>query len=496
MIPEVFQTLDIALGLGLLVGLQRERSHSRWAGIRTFPLITLLGAICGLLAANLGGWIVAAGFLAVVGIVVMANVAELQDARLMPRQHDEAATGAPISTRPDDQPVRTQLVDAASPSGRAHRDAPPPHAHLANTAVGADVRTLDGGQGPGKTIETAALLMYALGAYLAVGDATAAIVVGGVVAVLLHVKQPLHRFVEQIGERDIHAMMQFVLIALVILPVLPHQTYGPYDVLNPREIWRVVVLIVGIGLAGYVAYKLFGQQVGTLLGGVLGGLISSTATTVSYARRAKRAPAAAPLAALVIVTASSIAFVRVIVELAVVASGILRQVALPLGAMFVLMALLSAGTYVLSRGERNEMPEQANPAELKSALIFGALYAVIIFAVAAAKDYFGTGGLYVVAMLSGLTDLDAITLSTGRLAAAKSNRHPNQLAADSPGRDGELGLQRRRGRRLRAAPTYEENIGAVRHRDRRRAADLLALAERSDVALAVSIILEPCRPRT
>jgi uncharacterized membrane protein (DUF4010 family) len=96
--------------------------------------------------------------------------------------------------------------------------------------------------------------MYALGAYLAAGNATAAIVVGGVVAVLLHWKQPLHRFVDKIGERDIHAMMQFVLIALVILPVLPDQTYGPYEVLNPREIWRVVVLIVGIGLTGYVAY--------------------------------------------------------------------------------------------------------------------------------------------------------------------------------------------------------------------------------------------------
>jgi uncharacterized membrane protein (DUF4010 family) len=418
MIPEVFQTLGIALGLGLLVGLQRERSHSRWAGIRTFPLITLLGSICGLLAANLGGWIVAAGFLAVVGIVIMANVAELQDARLMRRQLDEAATGAPTSTRPDDQSVRTQPVDAASPSGRARRDAPATPAHPANAAIGADVRTLDDGRGPGKTTEAAALLMYALGAYLAVGDATAAIVVGGVVAVLLHWKQPLHRFVKQIGERDIHAMMQFVLIAVVILPVLPDQSYDPYDVLNPREIWLVVVLIVGIGLAGYVVYKLVGQQVGALLGGVLGGLISSTATTVSYARRAKSAPDATPLAALVIMIASTIAFARVIVELAVVAPGILSQAAPPLGAMLVLMALLSAGTFFLSRAAGDQMPEQENPAELKSALIFGAIYAVVIFAVAAAKEYFGTSGLYAVALLSGLTDLDAITLSTGRLAAA------------------------------------------------------------------------------
>jgi uncharacterized membrane protein (DUF4010 family) len=336
----------------------------------------------------------------------------------MSEQLDDAAAGAPASPRPDGQGVREQPLDAdRSPRGRALRDAPAVHTHPANAATGAAVRTLDGGQGPGKTTEAAALLMYALGAYLAVGDATAAIVVGGVVAVLLHWKQPLHRFVERIGERDIHAMMQFVLIALVILPVLPDQTFDPYQVLNPREIWRVVVLIVGIGLAGYVAYKLVGQKAGALLGGVLGGLISSTATTVAYARRTKSAPDAAALAALVIMIASSIAFVRVIVELAVVAPGILSQVVPPLGAMFVLMALLSTGSYFLSRGARDEMPEQENPAELKSALIFGAIYAVVIFAVAAAKEYFGTGGLYVVALLSGLTDLDAITLSTGRLAA-------------------------------------------------------------------------------
>ncbi|HEU5101108.1 MAG TPA: DUF4010 domain-containing protein [Roseiflexaceae bacterium] len=415
MIPEVFQTLGIALGLGLLVGLQRERSRSRWAGIRTFPIITLLGSICGLLAASLGGWVIAAGFLAVISIVVMANVAKIQEARLMPDQLGKAADGAPTSERADHARVRTQPVDADSPHGSALRDAPSKHAQSAD---GADVRSLDSRVKAGQTTEAAALLMYALGAYLAVGNPTAAIVVAGVVAVLLHWKQPLHRFVDKIGEQDIHAVMQFVLIALVIYPVLPDQTYGPYDVLNPREIWRVVVLIVGIGLAGYVAYKLFGRQAGTLLGGVLGGLISSTATTVSYARRAKSAPDTAALAALVIVIASSIAFARVIVEIAIVAPGILGQVAPPLGAMFVLMVLISAGTYILSRGGRDEMPEQENPAELKSALIFGVIYTVVIFAVAAAKDYFGTGGLYVVALISGLTDVDAITLSTARLAAA------------------------------------------------------------------------------
>ena len=123
--------------------------------------------------------------------------------------------------------------------------------------------------------------------YLATGHHAAAIVVGGVTAVLLHFKEPMHRFAGRMSERDIDAMMRFVIVSLIVLPVLPNETFGPYRVLNPREIWLMVVLIVGIGLAGYVSFKLFGERAGVVLGGILGGLVSSTATTVAYARRVK-----------------------------------------------------------------------------------------------------------------------------------------------------------------------------------------------------------------
>ena len=352
---DVFRTLGIALGLGLLVGLQRERAESRLGGIRTFPLITLLGAICGLTAEAMGGWIVAAGFLGVTALIVVTNV--------------------------------TRLGGEETPQ-------------------------------PGQTSEAAALLMYGVGAYLAVGNQAAAVAVGGVTAVLLHLKDSLHGFVDRVGETDVRAVMQFVVIALVILPVLPNQAYGPYDVLNPYDIWRMVVLIVGIGIGGYVAYKLFGEKAGTVLGGILGGLISSTATTVSYARRTKETPDAATLAALVILIASTVAFARVLIEVAVVAPGTLGRVGPPLGAMLALMLVLSGGAYVLLRRDGDKMPEQENPAELKSALLFGALYALILFAVAAVKDIFGNSALYGVAVLSGLTDVDAITLSTARLMEA------------------------------------------------------------------------------
>jgi uncharacterized membrane protein (DUF4010 family) len=348
---EVFEMVALALGLGLLVGLQRERVQSRLAGIRTFALVTVLGAVSALLGLEFGGWIVALGVLAVAALLVAGNLAQ------------------PPSKEAD----------------------------------------------PGLTTEVAALLMYSVGAYLMVGHTAVAIALGGGTALLLHWKAPMHEFVTRIGETDLTAIMQFALIALVIWPVLPDQAFGPYRVLNPHQIWFMVVLIVGISLGGYVAYKWFGPQAGTVLGGILGGLISSTATTVSYARRAPDPSPSIRLVALVLMIASTVASVRVLLEIAVVAPGTFPHLAPPLAVLSCWMALLSAAMYVLARGEELELPPQGNPAELKTALIFGVLYALVMVGVAAAKDALGETGLYGVAVLSGLHDLDAITLSTAQL---------------------------------------------------------------------------------
>lgn len=348
--------MAIALALGMLVGLQREHANSQVAGIRTFPLITMLGALTGLLSPVFGGWALAGGFAGVMTLIVVANL--LKD--------------------------KTEKADS------------------------------------GQTTEAAILLMYSVGAYLAVGDRTLAVAVGGLVAVLLQSKSTLHGLVKKIGYEDIKVVMQFVLLSLVILPVLPDQTYGPYQVLNPRDIWLMVVLIVGISMSGYFAYKFFGQHAGTLLGGILGGLISSTATTVSYARRTKENPGASMLAAFVVMTASAVAFVRMLVEMAVVAPQQIKQLAPPLGAVLLLMLLITGGLFFWSRKKKdeNEIPNQGNPAQLKSALVFAALYGLVLLASAAAKDHLGNKGLYLVAFVSGLTDVDAITLSTSKMVAA------------------------------------------------------------------------------
>jgi uncharacterized membrane protein (DUF4010 family) len=177
----------------------------------------------------------------------------------------------------------------------------------------------------------------------------------------------------------------------------------------------MVVLIVGLSLLGYVAYKLFGAGAGAALSGLLGGLVSSTATTVSYARRSSEEPESSRLSALVIVIASAVVFGRVLVEIGLVAYGSFLALAPPIAAMLGLAVGLSLAVWLVVRKEEADPPEQENPAELKSAVVFGLLYAGVLLAVAYARDRFGAAGLYAVAGLSGLTDMDAITLSTARL---------------------------------------------------------------------------------
>lgn len=359
-LSPVLVDLAIAAGLGMLVGLQRERTQSEIAGIRTFALLTLFGAVAATLAVEFGGWVLAAGVLVVGGAVMLGNVAVLRRA-------------ASEGEAPD----------------------------------------------PGRTTEVAALTMFGVGALLPLGHRVPAIVLGATVALLLHWKRPLHDLARRIGEDDVRAIMRLSLIALVVLPVLPNQPLGPSGVLNPFEIWLMVVLIVGISLGAYVAYRLLGARAGTLAAGALGGFISSTATTVSYARRSRnQGTTAGPL--LVIMVASTTVFVRVLGEIAVVAPSVLATTAPPLAAAMGWMVIVSAGVYVRGRHRLDAAAtlEQEAPSPLAAAIVFGLLYAVVLLAVATAREHLGQQGLYFVAGLSGLTDMDAITLSTARLMEA------------------------------------------------------------------------------
>lgn len=353
MLGPTFMDLLIALGIGLLVGLQKERTMSPLAGLRTFALVSLLGAVSALLAAQTGSWLIVAGLLAVTALMVTGNAVLMRS---------------------------------------GHLD-------------------------PGQTTEVAIVLTFLVGALVVIGPREVAIVLGATIAMLLHLREQLKGWVARLSDRDVRAVMQFVVISLIILPVLPDRTYGPYDVLNPHQIWWMVVLIVGLNLAGYAGFRLMGQRAGTVLAGVLGGVISSTATTMSYARLTRTTPSHTRAAVVIVWIASGVVFVRILIEISAVAPGFLATAAVPVLLMLLFFAAAAATIWRSSTAPAESPLEPGNPSELKPAILFGALYAAVLLIVAAAQDLLGNVGLFAAAALSGLTDIDAITLSTSRLVS-------------------------------------------------------------------------------
>lgn len=348
---DAFTVLGIAVGLGLLVGLQRQVATDEIAGIRTFPILTVLGALVGLLFPGDEGGVVMAGFVALALLFVAGNYA---------------------------------LAQKGTPQ-------------------------------PGMTTEIAAMAMFLVGLALARGMTAPAVVVAGGITVLLHWKAELHAFVQRIGNDESAAIVRLVLIGLVVLPVLPDRAFGTYGVLNPFRIWLMVVLIVGISLAAYTAYRFLGPRGGTFLAGVLGGLISSTATTVGYAQQSRAKTIGPGVAATVVMIASTIVLARVLLEIGVVHAPFLRTAGPPLGLLMAAMIVIAARGYFRARNEEVATAEHEVPSDLRAAIVFGLLYAVILFAVAWTKEQLGDQGLYAVAALSGLTDMDAITLSITEL---------------------------------------------------------------------------------
>ncbi len=348
----ILQDLGISLLLGLLVGLQREHSGEGRPGMRTFPLITVFGTVAAVLGVEFGGWVVAAGLICLVAVSTFPHMISLRE------------------ENPD----------------------------------------------KGTTTDIAVLVMYGVGALLVVAPWEVGVAVGGGVAVLLQFKPELHAVAKRLGNKDLTAIMQFVLITCIVLPILPNATYGPLDVFNPRETWLMVVLIVGMSLGGYIVYKFFGRDAGILLGGILGGAISSTATTVSQARQAHAGGVGSKTAAIVVMIASTVLFVRVLVEIAVVAPAFLPEAAPPVIVLMLLTMIPAFVAWYRVRKEPSKMPEQGNPTQLKSALLFGGMYALVLFVLTWGNKYIGDEALYAFAAFSGLTDMDAVTLAMARLS--------------------------------------------------------------------------------
>ena len=349
----------VALGLGLLLGLERERAKDvdelSFGGIRTFALIALSGAIAGFLHIELDLSGLALALFAAIGLLIVVSYAV--------------------------------------------------------TAAKGEI---------GMTTEVTALLVFAIGALCGFGQTGVASAAAVASLLLLTLKEYLHRLARRVEAADVYATLKFALISLIILPLLPNETFGPapIDVINPYKIWLMVVLIAGLNFVGYLLVKVLGSEHGIGLTGVLGGLVSSTAVTLSFSQRSRQEPAQSQAFALAIVIAWTIMFVRVVVMTGLVSRPLAGSLAIALGMMTLAGAAVLLVLFRRSRSQSTgTVTTGANPFELGEAVKFGLLFGVVTVAAKAAQVYLGEGGLYLAGAVAGLTDVDAIALSMANLAA-------------------------------------------------------------------------------
>lgn len=355
---EPYYRLGLATVIGLLIGAERgwhtreQSSGERVAGVRTFALVGILGGVTGLLADFVGIALPAVAFLAVTALVV--------------------------------------------------------------TSYRADMRTA--GADRGMTTEIALLVTFALGTYIVVGDMMLGAAAAVVVVTLLQVKPQLHYLVKEITRLELDGAIRLLVISVVLLPLLPDRGIGPGGSVNPFELWLMVVLVSGLSFAGYIAIKLAGPGVGTMMTGVLGGLASSTALTVSFSRFSRRDPALAPLLARGVGLAMGVMLVRVVAIAGAVDWSVAVALAAPLGAAAaaILVATLLLAHAPVPPPKTAPAAEVSDPCDLMTALKFGLFLLAITLVAHYVRQRFGTESLYILALVAGLADVDAITLTFAR----------------------------------------------------------------------------------
>lgn len=341
-----------SLGIGLLIGLERQRNPTAKAGLRTCALVALLGTVSAMLGEQSGApWLLVAGLAAVATMMIVAYAG-----------HD------------------------------------PQEADSGTTSV------------------VAVVLCYAYGAMVWLGHLQLAVALAIATTVLLHFKTELHGFTERLAPHDVSTLLQFAVLTFIVLPLLPDEGYGPYRALNPHNVWLMVVLIAGLGLAGYLALHLVGARRGLLLIGLFGGLVSSTATTWVYARQAAtRGELVTPSAAIIGIS-NLVVPVRLLILVLVAAPGLALKM-LPVLGLAVALGVYPAFNRLRTATSHGDatLPAMTNPTSLRVALSFGLLYAVVLVLGAWVSHEAGERGLLAVAAVSGLVDVDAITLSSMQL---------------------------------------------------------------------------------
>ncbi len=270
----------------------------------------------------------------------------------------------------------------------------------------------------GATTEFSSLLAFVLGSMTLIGLVEISLMITVLILLVLSSKFRIKAIVGKITAEEMYDFIRFVVIALLIFPFLPDQTFGPYDVLNPREIGWVIILTSGLGFAGYILTKFLGTNKGILLGGIVGGLVSSTAVTWIYAKKSKENESLAASCATAILGASSIMFVRVLIWTSIFSETLFIKL---LPAVLVIFASAIGVTLFIyfkrqsKRSENAEIPLK-KALDLKGALIFGLIYTVILLMVSYANENLGTSGTIISSAIAGFSDIDAITISISKLA--------------------------------------------------------------------------------
>ncbi len=367
---QLFKNLALALALGFLIGLERGWSKRelepgrRIAGVRTFGLISFLGALTMLLSREINFWVIALAFGGLGLLITIATAME----------------------------------------------------------------SLKTGE-YGITTEVAAFIAFVLGALAMTPYAILAAAAAVITTVVLGAKPVLHAWILKLKPQELHAVFKLLLISVVMLPILPDQSYDPWKAFNPYQIWWMVVLISAISFAGYFAVRIIGAGKGILLTGMFGGLASSTAVTLSLSRLAKTSQGGQQVFAAGVIAASSTMFPRILLV-----SGIFCP---PLAERLFWPTLLAAGTgyatvwWLIRKRPGSHGYAQVkleNPFEFGTALRFGALLAIVIWLTKFLQQLIGEAGIYLTAAVSGITDVDAITLSLSRLA-----ENPEMLQAATIG---------------------------------------------------------------
>ena len=354
---ELFVRLLVTIGIGLLLGLEREYSallkkEAVFAGIRTFVLLALTGFTGGALHFLLSPWVFAAILLSVMSLTAISYWI---------------------------------------------------------TSNKGDI---------GATSELAGLLSMILGAMTFLGYIELSLMITVIMLVLLSAKMQLMNVIGKITNEEIYALVRFVVMALIIFPFLPNENYGPYQVINPREIGLVIILTSGLGFLGYVLMRVLGAKKGILLTGILGGLVSSTMVTWVFSKKSKEGDSLNSLYTSAILAACTIMVVRVALWVFLFNKLLLVGLALPLSILFLTAA--GASIYFYVRNKKNSSAEKqlplGKPLEMTNAILFGVLYVVILLVITFANDYFGDEGIYITSGIAGFSDVDAISISISKMS--------------------------------------------------------------------------------